>query len=113
MFEYTFGFIVWWYLYKLPDIFRDLVFRYVYALNITKTLPMVLNLFHPLYGDNSQFGFIFGFVFRLIWFFFGFIFCTIYILPFVIFFIFFVMAPLLPIVQLVNLVIYSARYVLI
>jgi hypothetical protein len=100
--EYTLNFFIWFYIYKVKDFALTVYGRFVFILIYTRTLPMIRNIYKPMFGDNDLIGRLIGFFIRFWWSLFGLIISLVYITPFVIAFIIFILLPLIPIAMLIK-----------
>lgn len=91
------NFVVWWYLVE-ARIFISKVFGYwIYMMQFLNILPMLTNLFTPLYQDYTKLGRIIAFPIRSTWAFMGIVIQLILIPPMVLMIILYVLMPLAPI----------------
>lgn len=100
--EYTLNFFIWYYIYKVRDLGLTVYSRFVFILILTRTLPMIKNIYKPMFGDNDIVGRLIGLFIRFWWSLFGLIVSVVYIIPFVIAFIIFILLPLIPIFMLIK-----------
>lgn len=90
----TIDFFIWWYRFKSIEQLDMLRYRLFYYLHITRTLPMLQNIFYPLFGDNRWSGRFVGFFIRFWWIIIGGIITTIIMIPFVIYTVAFIALPI-------------------
>lgn len=81
------------------------MYRFVFLLNLTNTLPMAKNLFVPMFGDNTGAGKFIGVFIRFWWIGFGTLFSIIMILPYLTGLIILIILPFLPLVQVARMLI--------
>jgi hypothetical protein len=100
--DYLLNFIVWWYGVFCRNAIKALVYRTIYLLNLTNTLPMVKNLFTPLFQDNSNVGRLMSLLIRPWWIFFGTMITIVAIIPRFLLTILYIILPFVPILQILN-----------
>ena len=69
--RYFFNYIFWWYVVEAPLILGNLLGKWVFLMNMLNILPMLKNLFQPLYQDYTRMGRLIAFPIRFTWVFFG------------------------------------------
>jgi hypothetical protein len=65
--DYILNFWVWWYLVNSRDVLGGLYRYWMYLLGRLNVVPMLSNLFTPLYQDYSAIGRFMSFLIRISW----------------------------------------------
>jgi hypothetical protein len=98
--------IHWYFLVFFKDFAQEhFLNQYIFFLNKTNTIPMMKNLFVPIYQDQSSIGKAMGFIIRSIWITYGSIVSTIKIIPFLLVSVLVLVLPFLGILFILNTVI--------
>jgi hypothetical protein len=99
--NYILNFFLWWYLVNGKDVFSKLVTNWRYTLEAMNLVPMLRNLFAPLYQDYSWEGKLVAIPFRIFWVLFGIFFQLLYTFGLIIVLIGYLLVPILPIIIIV------------
>jgi hypothetical protein len=99
--NYILNFFLWWYLVNGKDVFSKLVTNWRYTLEAMNLVPMLRNLFAPLYQDYSWEGKLVAIPFRIFWVLFGIFFQLLYTLGLIVVLIGYLLVPILPIIIIV------------
>ena len=100
--NYFFNFWIWWYLVKGRDILLRLTGAWSQMLALLNIVPMVKNLFVPLFQDTSWEGKLVAIPFRLVWAFFGSLIMVVYTAILLLALVFYLIMPLLPLAVVIN-----------
>ena len=93
---YFINFFLWWYLLNGKKVYINLVGKWLYTLEALNVIPMLTNLFRPLFQDQSWEGKLIAVPFRLIWVILGSSFQLVYAIILAIFFSIYLFLPLAP-----------------
>ena len=94
--RYFLNFWLWWYAVEARLFLAKLTSIWLFTLEFLNLVPMLSNLFEPLYQDYTRTGRIVGFIFRSGWIFFGSLAQLVITIPLVVAFVVFLILPLLP-----------------
>jgi len=100
--NYFINFWIWWYLINGRGILLKLTGEWGRALGQLNLIPMLKNMFMPLYQDTSWEGKLVAVPFRLVWSFFGSLIMLVYTLLLLAVYLIYLLMPLLPVAVLVN-----------
>lgn len=100
--KYTINFWLWWYIVENKIVLSRLVAIAGFTLGYFNIIPMLQNLFQPLYQDNTKMGRIIAFPIRVAWITFGTIVQTIITIPLIIAYVAYLIFPLLPFVAVLS-----------
>jgi hypothetical protein len=100
--KYLINFWLWWYGVRLASILKGAYSFWSLSLANLNILPMLSNLFVPMYQDQSFTGKVMSFVLRLGWVFFGSILLFLLSIPLMLVVILWLVLPLLCLVQVVG-----------
>jgi hypothetical protein len=95
--RYFLNFWIWWYLIKGRELLRSLTFGWNFTLGYFNVVPMLKNLFVPLYQDYSNIGILISIPIRLVWVIIGSFMQLIVTIPLVCVYLIYLVVPLLPI----------------
>lgn len=99
--KYFINFWIWWYYVNAGDILGDLLRFWLLILGKLNVVPMLSNLFVPLYQDYSAIGRFISFMIRLVWSFFGIAIFLIVGVPILALMALYLIAPIFSIYQVV------------
>jgi len=102
---YFLNFFIYWYQVKLKDIIQKSILLWTNSLVKTNVIPMVTNIFTPMYQDQSIIGKFLSFITRIIWVFFGSIYQILLLIPLVVIVILWLILPVLCVVQVIRSII--------
>lgn len=102
MVKYFINFWIWWYVVKAYDIASELVVYWSFVLNYINLPLMTLNLFVPLYQDESLVGKFISFIIRLVWILIGSLLMLILTIPMVSVFILYLLVPIMPVFVIIG-----------
>lgn len=100
--NYTVDFFLWWYLINGKNIFSKLITNWRFTLESLNLVPMMKNLFLPLFQDYTWEGKLIAVPFRLLWVIFGLIFQIFYSIGLLIVLLVYIVCPLLPILIIAS-----------
>lgn len=104
--KYLLDFWIWWYWFSAKDVLKDFKKHWIFILGYLNLLPMLTNLFVPLFKDYSWEGRIVAFPIRFTWVIVATILLLLYSALLLVTIICYFALPLLPVV-----VIYSSLFV--
>jgi len=93
---------IWWYWIKGAEVFNTLLQIWSFSLAYMNVVPMLRNLFQPLYQDYSFVGRVVAFPIRLGWVVGGSLIQLVITVPVIFAFLIYLILPILPIIQLVR-----------
>ncbi|MFQ5493450.1 MAG: hypothetical protein ACE5DX_04795 [Candidatus Dojkabacteria bacterium] len=100
--HYIINFWVWWYLVRGRHVLERIVGIWNFTLGYFNVVPMLRNLFVPLYQDYSNIGIVISIPIRLVWVIVGSAMQLLITAPLLIAYMIFLMLPLLPVYGLLN-----------
>lgn len=100
--KYLVNFWVWWYFIQIREFGKTILRTWLYALGFTNLVPMITNLFRPLYQDYTIIGYVIGFIVRSVWSVFGLVSMFFITIPLLIIYLVMVILPLLPIIMILS-----------
>jgi hypothetical protein len=103
--KYIINFWIWWYGVQSVIIAQNLFGTWTYMLGYLNIVPMLTNLFTPLFQDYSKTGRIIAFPIRLTWVIVGSIFLLILSIPLIFMFFLYLLLPLAPLVAISSYII--------
>jgi len=103
--KYFLNFWIWWYGVKLTSLFQNIYSFWSLSLSNLNILPMVSNLFVPMYQDRSFSGRLISFILRLNWIFFGSVIQFLITIPLIVLFITWVILPIACIIQILRFIV--------
>lgn len=96
------NFWIWWYLINIGNLRKSLLRIWLYWLGYMNVVPMVRNIFVPIYQDTSIAGRSISLIIRINWIFFGSISQAIVTIPIVFLFFIALILPFLPIIMILT-----------
>ncbi len=105
--RYFLNFWVWWYAVEARLFLGKLTSTWLFVLEFLNLVPMLSNLFEPLYQDYTRTGRIVGFMFRSGWIFFGSLAQIIVTIPLLAAFVLFLILPVLPVWAVISFLTYG------
>lgn len=98
--KYFFNFWIWWYGVQLVYVFQTIYSFWSMSLANMNILPMMSNLFVPMYQDQSFTGKMISFVVRLLWVVFGGLLQFLITIPLLLILLIWILLPFLCIIQI-------------
>jgi len=103
--RYLINFFVWWYIVQAKELFKELANSWGFFLGYVNLLPMIQNLFVPLYQDYTLVGKLMSFPIRIVWIVIASFLVFLFTIPLLFIFVFFLAFPLLTIFQIIRIII--------
>ena len=100
--NYLLDFWVWWYWFALKRVLFEARKYWNFTAGYLNIVPMLRNLFRPMFQDNTWEGKLVAIPFRLIWSFFGIIILAIYSILLFTGILIYLLIPILPVLVLLN-----------
>lgn len=100
--KYILNFWIWWYGVQLRSNLQAIYSFWSLSLANLNILPMLANLFVPMYQDQSFIGKFLSLFLRLGWVFFGSIFLLVITIPLIVIFFAWLILPILCIFEIIN-----------
>lgn len=104
--RYFINFWIWWYVVNARLILLGLIGRWSFTLSFLNVVPMLRNLFVPLYQDYSRIGIFISIPIRLVWIITGTFFQFIITIPLGIAFLVYLVLPLVPLWSIFTFILY-------
>lgn len=100
--QYFLNFWIWWYIINARIIGQNLLAKWNFTLGVLNLVPMLSNLFVPLYQDYSRMGIIVSLPIRLTWVVGGTIIQILVTIPLIMAYLLYLILPLLPIFAVIS-----------
>jgi hypothetical protein len=100
--NYLLDFWLWWYWFNLKRVLAEIVKDWNFTIGYLNLVPMVKNIFRPMFQDNSWEGKLVAIPFRVIWSVFASVLLLIYTILLVVALLVYLALPLLPLIILLG-----------
>jgi len=94
--KYIFGFWIWWYIIENRNVWRRISGVFNFTLGYFNVVPMVQNLFVPLFQDETRTGRLISFPIRLAWILIGSLLQIFVLIPLLAIYLTYLVLPVLP-----------------
>ena len=100
--KYLLDFWIWWYVVNAKATIMNILRIWGFTLSYFNIVPMLKNMFVPLYQDFTLTGKLISIPIRLTWVFFGSILQFLVTVPLLVYLVFYLLLPILPIIGIVS-----------
>lgn len=102
--RYFINFFVWWYLVESKIFFAKLAGFWLMVMSILNVVPMLQNLFRPLYQDYTWMGRLIAFPIRAMWVFMGAFALLLLLIPLVFLGVAYLLLPIMPVLGVLGFI---------
>jgi hypothetical protein len=102
--NYIINFWIWWYIIKGQDFAKTLWRFWLFSFTYLRIGPMFANLFSPLYQDRTWTGRIIAFPIRIIWGTIGLVLQIILTIIEIFTFVFYLLLPIVPVIETIMFI---------
>jgi hypothetical protein len=100
--QYFLNFWIWWYVINARTFGQNLLAKWNFTLGFLNLVPMLSNLFVPLYQDYSRTGILVSIPIRLVWVVSGTIIQILITIPLVLAYLVYLILPVLPLLAVIS-----------